>query len=102
MLFDAAPERTELTLTQNQLHELLETDQARAMVEAAQERGYLEPAELEAFVVELDLSDDEVEELTSELERIGLEITTPAAVAAGEEAKEKEKEEELVCADAHA
>jgi hypothetical protein len=60
---------------------LLETDQARAMVETAQERGYLELAELEAFAIELDLSDDEVEELTSELERIGLEIATPAAAA---------------------
>ena len=29
------------------MHELLETDQARALVEGAQERGYLEPAELE-------------------------------------------------------
>jgi DNA-directed RNA polymerase sigma subunit (sigma70/sigma32) len=53
---------------------LLETDQAKAMVEGAQERGYLEPAELEAFALELDLDETEVEELTTELERIGLEI----------------------------
>jgi len=102
MLSDAAPERTELTLTQNQLHELLESDQARAMVEAAQERGYLEPTELEAFVLELDLSDDEVEELTAELEKIGLEITTPAAAAAAADEKEKEKEAELAAAEAAA
>jgi RNA polymerase primary sigma factor len=102
MLFDAAPERTELTLTQNQLHELLESDQARAMVETAQERGYLEPTELEAFVLELDLSDDEVEELTAELEKIGLEITTPAAAAAAADEKEKEKEAELAAAEAAA
>jgi RNA polymerase primary sigma factor len=95
-------ERTETTLTQNQLHELLETDQARTMVETAQERGYLAPAELEAFAVELDLSDEEVEELTTELERIGLEISTPAAAAAAEEAKEKEKEAELAAAEAAA
>jgi RNA polymerase primary sigma factor len=95
-------ERTETTLTQNQLHELLETDQARTMVETAQERGYLAPAELEAFAVELDLSDEEVEELTTELERIGLEISTPAAPAAAEEAKEKEKEAELAAAEAAA
>ena len=94
-------ERTETTLTQNQLHELLETDQARAMVETAQERGYLEPAELEAFAVELDLNDEDVEELTAELERIGLEISTPAAAAAEAE-KEKEKEAELAAAEAAA
>ena len=49
------------------------------MVESAQERGYLEPAELEAFALELDLNDEDIEELTTELERIGLEISTPAA-----------------------
>jgi RNA polymerase primary sigma factor len=102
MLSDAGPERTELTLTQNQLHELLETDQARAMVEAAQERGYLEPTELEAFVLELDLNDEEVEELTAELEKIGLEITTSAAAAAVADEKEKEKEAELAAAEAAA
>jgi RNA polymerase primary sigma factor len=95
-------ERTEQALTQNQLHELLETDQARAMVETAQERGYLEPAELEAFAVELDLNEEEVEELTTELERIGLEIPSPAAAAAAEELQEKEKEAELAAAEAAA
>ena len=76
---------------------MLETDQARALVEAAQERGYLEPAELEAFAVELDLNDQEVEELTHELERIGLEIGAPKAVAeaaAAADAAEKAAEEE--------
>ena len=38
------------------------------MVEAAQERGYLEPSELEAFALELDLNDEDIEELTAELE----------------------------------
>ncbi|MBV8598751.1 MAG: sigma-70 family RNA polymerase sigma factor, partial [Actinobacteria bacterium] len=70
---------------------MLETDQARALVEGAQERGYLEPAELEAFAVELDLNDQEVEELTSELERIGLEIGAPAAVAEAAAAADAEK-----------
>jgi len=81
---------------------LLETDQARAMVETAQERGYLEPAELEAFAIELDLNDEEVEELTAELEKKGLEISTPAAAAAAEAEKEKEKEAELAAAEAAA
>jgi len=72
------------------------------MVEGAQERGYLEPAELEAFAVELDLNDEDIEELTAELERIGLEISTPAAAAAAEAEKEKEKEAELAAAEAAA
>jgi RNA polymerase primary sigma factor len=83
-------ERTEQTLTQNQLHELLETEQARALVDGAEERGYVEPAELEAFAVELDLNEEEIEELTRELERIGLEIGAPAADGEAER-KEKEK-----------
>jgi RNA polymerase primary sigma factor len=64
-------------LTQNQLHELLETEQARSLVEGAEERGFVEPAELEAFALELDLNEEEVEELTRELERLGLEVPQP-------------------------
>src|SRR5712691_1956806 len=75
-------------LTQNQLHELLDTDQAKALVEGAEERGHLEAAELEAFALEHDLNEAEVEELTRELERIGLDVRAPEA-----EAKEVEKEE---------
>src|SRR6184192_1811531 len=76
-------------LTQNQLHELLDTDQAKALVEGAEERGYLEPAELEAFSLEHDLNSDEIEELTRELERIGLEVRQPAAEVEKEAEKEK-------------
>ncbi len=79
-------------LTQNQLHELLDSDQAKALVEGAEERGYLEPAELEAFSLEHDLNEDEVEELTRELERIGLEVRQPAAEAEKEAEKEKAPE----------
>ena len=79
-------------MTQNQLHELLDSDQAKALVEGAEERGYLEPAELEAFSLEHDLNEAEVEELTRELERIGLEVRQAAAEAEKEE-KEKEKAE---------
>jgi RNA polymerase primary sigma factor len=72
---------------------LLESDQVRAIVEGAEERGYVEPAEIEAFAAELDLNEDEVEELTRELERIGLEVGPPAADAAprtgAKDAKEK-------------
>src|SRR5258705_12580391 len=72
------------------------------MVEGAQERGYLDPAELEAFAVELDLNDEEVEELTAELEKIGIEIVTPAAAAAAAADAEREKEKELAAAEAAA
>jgi RNA polymerase primary sigma factor len=81
MNLDAGFERTEQTLTQNQLSELLETDQAKALVEGAEERGYVEPSELEAFALELDLNDQDVEELTRELERIGLDVGAPVAGA---------------------
>jgi RNA polymerase primary sigma factor len=74
-------------LTQNQLNELLDSDQAKALVEGAEERGHLEAAELEAFALEHELNEDEIEELTRELERIGLEVRQAAA-----EAEEKEAE----------
>jgi len=66
---------------------LLETDQARTLVEGAEERGYIEPAEFEAFTLELDLNEEEVEELTRELERIGLEIGRAAELLAERRAK---------------
>jgi RNA polymerase primary sigma factor len=87
-------ERTEGALTQNQLNDLLESDQIRAIVEGAEERGFVDPAQLEAFAAELELNDDEVEELTRELERTGLEIGQPAAPAAVAPPSEKPKEEE--------
>ncbi len=59
--------------------ELLETTQARLLVEGAEERGYIEPAELEALALELDLAEDEVAELTQELEAQGHEIGPPQA-----------------------
>ncbi len=81
----------EVKLTQNQLHELLETEPARALLEGAEERGYLSPTELEAFALEHDLADDEVELLTRELEATGLEVRD-ADSDAGTEAKEKTPE----------
>jgi RNA polymerase primary sigma factor len=73
---------------------LLESDQIRAIVEAAEERGFIDPAQLEAFANELELNDDEVEELTRELERTGLEIGQPAATAPAAPRREAPKEEE--------
>src|SRR2546428_4348643 len=84
-------------LTQNQLHELLDSDQAKVLVEGAEERGHLEAAELEAFALEHDLNEAEVEELTRELERIGLDVRAPEA-----EAKEAEKEEKPANPEPHA
>ncbi len=66
-------------MTQNQLQELLESEQARVLLEGAEERGYVLPAELEVFALEHDLADEEVEALTRELEAIGLEVGPPAA-----------------------
>jgi RNA polymerase primary sigma factor len=80
-------------LTQNQLHELLDSDQAKTLVEGSEERGYIEPTEFEAFTLEHDLNDQEIEEVTREFERIGLDIGPPEAAAAEAAAKEKEKEE---------
>jgi RNA polymerase primary sigma factor len=78
-------------LTQNQLHELLESESARSLVENAEERGFVEPAELEAFALEHDLADDEVDLLAVELQTIGLEIGRPAE----ESPKGKEPEPQL-------
>ncbi|HKN62695.1 MAG TPA: RNA polymerase sigma factor RpoD/SigA [Gaiellaceae bacterium] len=81
---------------------MLESDQIRAIVEGAEERGFIDPAQITAFAAELELNDDEVEELTRELERTGLEIGQPAAPAVearpaeAPKAAEKEEQEEPV------
>src|ERR687895_545547 len=64
------------------MHEVLDTQAGRHLIESAEERGYVEPAELEALALELDLGDDEVAEVTHELETIGLEIGAPTGDAA--------------------
>ena len=61
-------------MTPHQLQELLESEQARPFIEQGEERGHIEPVELEAFAVEHDLGEDEIEQLTRELEAIGLEV----------------------------
>jgi RNA polymerase primary sigma factor len=66
-------------LTQNQISELLESEGARTLVEASEERGFVEPTELEAFALEHELEDADVEQLTRELEAIGLEVGEPRA-----------------------
>ena len=68
-------------LTQNQFQELLESEQARIIFDNAEVRGFVEPAELEAFALEHDLSPEEIEELTREIERLGHEIGEAKAKA---------------------
>jgi RNA polymerase primary sigma factor len=75
-------------LTQQQLHELLESDPVRVLVEGAEERGFIETAEFEAFALEHDLSEDEAEQLTRELETIGIDVGRPQAAAEAEPAAE--------------
>jgi RNA polymerase primary sigma factor len=84
-------------LTQSQLSELLETESARTLLEAGEERGWIEPAELEAFVVENDLAEGDAEELVRELERIGLEVREPVT-----EEKNKKAQPEPVIYEADA
>ena len=83
-------------MTQHQLQELLETEPARALLEGAEERGFVLPTELEAFALEHDLADDEVEQLTRELEAIGLEVGEPAS----EPEEEAQKAREAAAAEA--
>ena len=78
-------------MTQNQLIELFESEQVKALVERSEERGFIEPVELEAFVLEHDLNDEETEQLTRELETLGLEV---GQARAGKEKDQKEAEKE--------
>jgi RNA polymerase primary sigma factor len=78
-------------LTQHQLQELLETEPARTLLEGAEERGFVLAAELEAFALEHDLAEDEVEQLTRELEAIGLEVGEPAVEADDQAQKAPER-----------
>jgi RNA polymerase primary sigma factor len=84
-------------VTQHQLSELLESEQIKALIERSEERGYIEPAELEAFALEHELSDEETEAFTRELETSGLDVGIPVAPAV-----EKDVVEEVWAADAPA
>ena len=48
-------------------HELFETVQGRTLVESAEERGWVDPAELEALALELDLHEEELADFQHEL-----------------------------------
>jgi RNA polymerase primary sigma factor len=88
-------------LTQQQISELLETEGARFLVEAAEERGHVEPTELEAFALEHDLDEADVEQLMRELEAIGLEVSEArseedAKPAAAEPEQPKQRNPDVV------
>ena len=80
-------------MTQNQLIELIESEQVKALVERSEERGFIEPTEFEAFVLEHDLNDEETEQLTRELETLGLEVGQSRA-GKDKDAKDVDKEKE--------
>jgi RNA polymerase primary sigma factor len=81
-------------LTQNQLIELLESEHLKALIERAEEHGgHLEAAELETFLVEHDLGEDEAELLQRELEAHSIEIVQPEA--GSEKAGDKASASEL-------
>ena len=67
-------QRVQTHVTQNQLDELLESEAAKTMLETGEQRGWIEPAELESFAVEHDLADPDIDDLARELDRIGLEV----------------------------
>ncbi len=65
-------------MTQNQLIELLESEHVKALIERAEEHGgHLTIPEIEAFVLEHDLGEDDSELLQRELEAHGVEIEHP-------------------------
>ena len=70
------------------LNDLLEHEQVRTLLENAEERGFVDQAELDALATELDIGDDEIAWLQHELEAIGLEV----AVRAGSTSEETESD----------
>ena len=78
-------------MTQNQLIELFESEHVKALMERAEEHGgQLEAPELEAFVLEHDIGEEDAELLQRELEAHNIEITQPDLDAEKEEAAEKQ------------
>jgi RNA polymerase primary sigma factor len=81
-------------LTQNQLIELLESDHLKALIERGEEQGgNLVTADIEAFVLEHDLGEDDAELLQRELEAHGIEIAQPeGSEPAGKETEKPQYE----------
>ncbi len=68
------------------MQELLEIDQVRSLLENAEERGFVEPLELQALVTELEMSEDDLALIAGEVESMGLEM--PAVTAEADEVEE--------------
>ena len=85
-------------MTQNQLIELFETEHLKALIALSEERGWVDPADIEVFAIEHDLAEDEVESITRELEAMGLEIGAPQADTAADKEKDKDAAENEVWA----
>jgi RNA polymerase primary sigma factor len=69
-------------VTQDELVEVFGSESARSMLARGEERGWIEACELGAFAVERELAPAEIEELTGELERIGIEVPPDSAADA--------------------
>jgi RNA polymerase primary sigma factor len=77
-------------LTQNQLIELLESEHVKGLIERGEENGgNLASTDIEAFVLEHDLGEDDAELLQRELEAHGIEIAHPEGAEAAEKETEK-------------
>ena len=77
-------------MTQNQLIELLESEHVKSLIERGEEHGgNLASTDVEAFVLEHDLGEDEAELLQRELEAHGIEIAQPEGADAAEKETEK-------------
>ena len=80
-------------MTQNQLIELFESEHVKSLIERAEEHGgQLEAPELEAFVLEHDIGEEDAELLQRELEAHNIEITQPDADEKEEAVAEKRYE----------
>jgi RNA polymerase primary sigma factor len=89
-------------LTQSQLHELIDTDNVRTFLDAAEERSFVETADLETFALEHELNDSEQEELTHQLERMGIEIRATVTAEAKPAPVEEKAPEPAVAIEAGA
>jgi len=70
------------------LQELLEIEQVRTLFENAEERGFVEQAELDALALELEMGEDEIAWMQHELEAVGLEVAQAQRPAAADEDEE--------------
>ena len=77
---------------------MLASDEVRAVLERAEERGFVDYSELEGLAAELELADDELTELERELEEIGVEIEASGTIDGPPEAEAAAPEAEPVTA----